>query len=219
MSRFYTEFSIDDQEWVGLCHNHPFLSHLDPDRTKALEGIQALVESLEKPMILRIHCPASTLDKRINHRERLSEVRADPAFVRLTLVFRDASEWVYDVEFKGPPRDDTLCLLESYTLATTGGRSAMPASASFPGPSVSSTRLWLLRRIKGEPYDEYLGFVVRADNETNAREHAARQAADREEYTSIVEAEAVWCDPAVTTCVLLDRDGPEGVILGDFNAA
>lgn len=43
-SDFSVIWSEEDQEHVGLCKRHPHLSHLDPDREKALQGIKELVE-------------------------------------------------------------------------------------------------------------------------------------------------------------------------------
>lgn len=39
-------WSDDDEEFVGLCAEFPSLSHLDPDRGKALNGIVQLVSGI-----------------------------------------------------------------------------------------------------------------------------------------------------------------------------
>jgi hypothetical protein len=40
------EWSDDDNEWIGCCTELPSLSWLDPDKTKALAGIQRLVQNV-----------------------------------------------------------------------------------------------------------------------------------------------------------------------------
>lgn len=41
--RYWTVWSDDDGEWVGLCNGFPLLSWLEPDRAAAEAGIRALV--------------------------------------------------------------------------------------------------------------------------------------------------------------------------------
>ena len=41
--RFRTEWSEEDQEWVGLCDAFPLASWLEPDREAAETGIRAVV--------------------------------------------------------------------------------------------------------------------------------------------------------------------------------
>lgn len=43
-------WAVDDEEFVGLCAEFPSLSHLDPDRGQALEGIVQLVTDVLKDM-------------------------------------------------------------------------------------------------------------------------------------------------------------------------
>jgi hypothetical protein len=43
---YRVEWSDDDNEWVGLCPELPSLSWLDPDKTKALAGIERLVRNV-----------------------------------------------------------------------------------------------------------------------------------------------------------------------------
>ena len=43
-------WSEEDQEYVGLCVEYPSLSHLDEDRTQALEGIVDLVRQVVEEM-------------------------------------------------------------------------------------------------------------------------------------------------------------------------
>jgi predicted HicB family RNase H-like nuclease len=43
-------WSVEDQEYVGLCAEYPSLSYLDEDRLQALEGITELVRSVVEDM-------------------------------------------------------------------------------------------------------------------------------------------------------------------------
>ena len=43
-------WSVEDQEYVGLCAEYPSLSYLDEDRLLALEGITELVRSVVEDM-------------------------------------------------------------------------------------------------------------------------------------------------------------------------
>ena len=43
---YRVEWSDEDNEWVGLCDQQPSLSWLDPDKVKALSGIQRLVRNV-----------------------------------------------------------------------------------------------------------------------------------------------------------------------------
>lgn len=46
--RFWTEWSEEDQEWVGLCDAFPLMSWLEPDREAAETGIRSVVaEAIE----------------------------------------------------------------------------------------------------------------------------------------------------------------------------
>ena len=40
---FWTEWSEEDQEWVGLCDAFPLMSWLEPDRKAAESGIRSVV--------------------------------------------------------------------------------------------------------------------------------------------------------------------------------
>ncbi len=74
-------------------------------------------------------------------------------------------------------------------------------------------KLWLLKRDdKATPtWDATFGFVVRADEESEARELAATDPGD--------EGKGPWLDPAATACVCIgEGDGEPGIILRDFNA-
>jgi hypothetical protein len=59
-------------------------------------------------------------------------------------------------------------------------------------------------------YDCSFGVVVRAKDEQQARLLAASVAGD--------EGEAVWLDPALTSCSPLKSTGQAGVVLQDFLA-
>jgi predicted RNase H-like HicB family nuclease len=41
--RYWTEWSEEDGEWVGLCDGFPLVSWLEPDREAAEAGIRAVV--------------------------------------------------------------------------------------------------------------------------------------------------------------------------------
>ena len=41
--RYWTEWSDEDGEWVGLCDGFPLISWLEPDREAAESGIRAVV--------------------------------------------------------------------------------------------------------------------------------------------------------------------------------
>ena len=43
---YKVEWSDDDNEWVGLCPEFPSLSWLDPDKARALAGIERLVRNV-----------------------------------------------------------------------------------------------------------------------------------------------------------------------------
>jgi hypothetical protein len=43
---YRVEWSAEDNEWVGLCHELPSLSWLDPNKSKALAGIERLVRNI-----------------------------------------------------------------------------------------------------------------------------------------------------------------------------
>lgn len=46
--RFRTEWSEEDEEWVGLCDAFPLMSWLEPDREAAETGIRSVVaEAIE----------------------------------------------------------------------------------------------------------------------------------------------------------------------------
>jgi hypothetical protein len=53
------------------------------------------------------------------------------------------------------------------------------------------------------------GFVVRAKDEATARRLAAAQPGD--------EGAEAWLLPQYSTCVELPIDGPDGVIMADYN--
>lgn len=43
---YRVEWSAEDNEWVGLCAELPSLSWLDPDKSRALAGIERLVRDV-----------------------------------------------------------------------------------------------------------------------------------------------------------------------------
>lgn len=62
-------------------------------------------------------------------------------------------------------------------------------------------------------YDVSLAFVIRADDETEARMMAADSAGD--EKTAGANP---WTDRLLTSCLELGADGPSEIIVQDFNA-
>jgi hypothetical protein len=75
-------------------------------------------------------------------------------------------------------------------------------------------KLWLLERDMFQAamviYDANNGFVIRAETEQHAREIASEQPGD--------EGRATWLDPRRSKCRELTADGPQEVVLRDFNA-
>jgi hypothetical protein len=76
-------------------------------------------------------------------------------------------------------------------------------------------KLWLLRPVN-ETLDPWMpwfncmfGFVVRAEDELGARRLASSRAGD--------EGPESWLLPAHSTCVELQPDGSEGVVMEDYN--
>ena len=67
--------------------------------------------------------------------------------------------------------------------------------------------LYLVKRIGLAGYDEYLGFVVRAAHESEARSIASGV----DDHDALV-----WVNGTTSTCVAIDPDGPSGVILGSY---
>ena len=81
--------------------------------------------------------------------------------------------------------------------------------------------LWYLQRITkptrrieyadgGCFYDTNHAFVIRAATEDAARAIAEQRAGD--------EPNGIWLEPEFTECDLLQQDGPDRIILVDFNA-
>jgi hypothetical protein len=69
-------------------------------------------------------------------------------------------------------------------------------------------KLWLIERpVSAIGYDEYCGFVIRAETEAAAREIAANESAD--------EGRDVWFQ---CKCSDLTQEGEPGVVLDSFNA-
>lgn len=76
-----------------------------------------------------------------------------------------------------------------------------------------ATRLWLLQRkyTKGEPvYDCNYGFVIRADDASDARLMASKEMGD--------EGADCWLSDDKSSCEELSQDGETAIILVDFNA-
>jgi len=71
--------------------------------------------------------------------------------------------------------------------------------------------LWLLKIDSHlEGYDWAYGFVIRAKDETSARQLASTHAGD--------EGDTVWLSQTLSICNVLDPFGTEEMILRDFRA-
>jgi len=72
-------------------------------------------------------------------------------------------------------------------------------------------------------FDKSFGFVVRAQNEKDARSYAHQSAGDENEEIFLgrktSETNSPWLDPKYSTCVVLTQDGDLGVIMSDFHYA
>lgn len=81
--------------------------------------------------------------------------------------------------------------------------------------------IWILRpvcNLDPDPWDPWynrvFGFVVRADNEQEARKFANSEGgAETSEFKGHGD---VWLDPNKTTCEILSSEGEKGIILKDF---
>ncbi len=70
-------------------------------------------------------------------------------------------------------------------------------------------KIYLLKAVNRVGYDEYDGFVVAAENETEARQIANDNSADDCR---------IWNDPLKVRCERLKHTLAKGLILGSFNA-
>jgi hypothetical protein len=70
-------------------------------------------------------------------------------------------------------------------------------------------RLFLLTRVDYY-WDEMAACVVRAESPSAARKLAAEKKGD--------EGKQLWLDPLQSACKVLDHEGPDGIIIRDFNA-
>ncbi len=71
-------------------------------------------------------------------------------------------------------------------------------------------KLYLLNRIGVVDWDENVGFVIRANNEAQARFFASE--------TSGGEIKSTWINDKLSSCIELALEGEQGVVLTDFNA-
>ncbi|MCY3951051.1 MAG: antitoxin HicB [bacterium] len=51
--RYWTEWSEEDGEWVGLCDGFPLVSWLDPDRDRAEAGIRDVIAEVIEDLVAR----------------------------------------------------------------------------------------------------------------------------------------------------------------------
>jgi hypothetical protein len=78
---------------------------------------------------------------------------------------------------------------------------------------VDRVKLWILTAKPGrpewaDPWDKARGFVVRAENEYQARSIAAARCG--------YEGRDAWLDPTASTCKELTPEGEAGLVLRDF---
>jgi len=75
------------------------------------------------------------------------------------------------------------------------------------------SKLWLLTRADEEKigWDEYIGFIVSADNETEARQLITRPADEGD----------IWENELDTVCreIAPQTDEPKGIVMDSFNAS
>lgn len=99
-------------------------------------------------------------------------------------------------------------------------------------PLMPTMELWLLRPAKNlhyndnpwEPwYNKSFGFVVRAENEQEAREMANSEAGNENRGKflgrKIAGTKTPWLDSRYSTCIKLTKKGKKGIIIEDFAAA
>ena len=72
--------------------------------------------------------------------------------------------------------------------------------------------LYLLRRTDDIGYDEYVGFIVRASSDKEAREFVIKSKPGSDEN------DETWRNPAFSTCTEIQASGEEKIILSSFNA-
>lgn len=86
-------------------------------------------------------------------------------------------------------------------------------------------KLWILRPVgfsdidlrgtSWDPwYDKAFGFVIRADNEDQARAIAQANGGDETR-----ESRTAWTDATLSTCEPLSDEGEPGVVIRDFASA
>jgi hypothetical protein len=82
---------------------------------------------------------------------------------------------------------------------------------------MSDMKLWILRPIKTmnspwDPwYDKCFGMVIRAESEKLARSLASRHCG--------AEGSEPWQNPTQSSCEIIDREGPEVVLISDIASA
>lgn len=78
--------------------------------------------------------------------------------------------------------------------------------------------IWKLEIIglRSTMYDRFHSMVIRASSEEAARSMARANAADSGPVIGARECDE-WLDPERTSCVLLEADGPAGIICSDFS--
>jgi DNA repair ATPase RecN len=111
LNQFKVLWSEEDGEWVRLCSDHPYLSHLAKTEEEALAGIGELVESVEG---LAVRSAQKT--------EQLSTIQE--SLSRQDEKLKDISRSLNDVSRS---LNDVLSALQEMT-ETLGGGGKTPAS-------------------------------------------------------------------------------------------
>ncbi len=70
-------------------------------------------------------------------------------------------------------------------------------------------KLYLLERINETDWDEYAAKLIRAKNESGARELANKHTGDEGK---------IWNDSSLASCKVVSSSGVEEEIISDFNA-
>ncbi len=89
------------------------------------------------------------------------------------------------------------------------GVDAMNIDVLLKGPRRIRMKLWIIKRFETHGYDEIFGFVIRAEDETAARQLAANAKA--------FESPSVWLESKYSSCEELLSEGDESVIMRDAN--
>lgn len=68
-------------------------------------------------------------------------------------------------------------------------------------------------------FDKYFGYVIRAENESEARKIAHLNEFNEDDDPSIFPITSHWLDEKYSTCIELTSGGDSGIIMSDFARA